>query len=141
MEVTRRQLPLAAFQELRVAIGETRGVPGHRLDDLERAPEQLLLALVPAHAGPVTLAGGHVCAALGSRTVPLFPATDQLALDIFNACDGTRDLRAVTELVAGRRAAGFEETFPRVRQLFLQLVRANVLRPANAGVPMGEAPR
>lgn len=134
MDVTRRRLLPAVLEELFVAVGESHGVRGFRLADLPDAPDDVVRGVVPARVPDrrVFLAGGHVCADGAGGRVRLFPA-EQAYLDAFNACDGSRDLAGVAAVVLERWEVGEDEAFGLVRDLFLRLMAADVLVPANPG--------
>jgi hypothetical protein len=137
MEVTRRHLLPAVLEELFVAMGESRGVRGYRLADLADAPDDVLRRVVPVRVPDrhVFLDGGHVCSEGGGGRVTLFPA-DQVHLDAFNACDGSRDLACIASVIRERWEVGEDEAFALARGLFLRLLAADVLVPANpAGRP------
>lgn len=137
MDVTRRHLLPAVLEELFVTMGESRGIRGYRLSDLRDAPDDVLRTVVPARVPDrhVYLDGGHVCSEGGGGRVRLFPA-DQAHLDAFNACDGSRDLAGVVSVVRERWEIAEGEAFVLVRDLFLRLLAADVLVPANpAGRP------
>jgi hypothetical protein len=137
MDVSRRHLFPAVLTEIRVAIAEGNGIKGFRLTDLEHAPDDTLRAIIPAR-----VAGPHVsinkcmvlaCDASGVE-LSLFPA-EQDHLDVFNSFNGRQDLGAIAEGLASRSGLMYDEAFGAVRALFLHLLKAGVVVPAN---PLGE---
>ena len=133
MDVPRRLLLPAVLEELFVTAGESHGVPGFRMEDLQTAPNEVLGSIVPARATDrgVFLADGHVCTLdHAGEQLRLFPV-GQVHLDAFNACDGRRDVAAVAAVVAERWEVSPGDAFALVRELFLRLLAVGVLLPAN----------
>ena len=139
MDVTRRLLLPAVLEELLVAVGEYHGVHGFRMGDLRTAPDEVVGSVVPVRTpgSRVFLADDHVCTLdHAGEQLRLFPV-GQAHLDAFNACDGRRDLTAVAAVVAERWDVTPDEAFHLTRELFLRLMAAGVLLPAD---PLEEVP-
>lgn len=132
-KINRRKLLPYLLNEIGVVMGEFQGVKSFQLGEIDQLPDEALLQMIPARdpGCQIFIADGFVCSGERSgEALQLFP-TEQANLDIFNAFNGRQTLRQVVEQIMDKQACSFEEAFPPVKVMFLQLLKLRVILPKN----------
>jgi hypothetical protein len=124
-------------------VEELRGRRQLRLSELPRLPDALLAQIVPVILPGVRIevTGEVVLGKLPGReeAVELFAYELSESVDsfIFNRFNGQKPIGRISQDLAAAKSLGPEESFGRVREFFLRLVRHGVCAPGNPVVEGG----
>jgi hypothetical protein len=136
--VDRRRFFKQFIGETVALIDEMQGRPQCKLTDLWELSNQELAVMIPQVCSGVEIvpADGVICARLPENEglLTLF-ASSKENLSIFNGFNGVNSIGRIAGELSVRTGFDMEESYERVRSLFLQTVRLRVCIPGNEGSP------
>ncbi len=136
--VDRRRFYKQFIGETVALIEEMQGKPQCKLTDLWELSNQELAVIIPQVCPGVEIvpADGMICARLPENEglLALFASCEE-NVSIFNGFNGVNSIGRIAGELSVRTGFDMEESYARVRRLFLQTVSLRVCIPGNEGSP------